>query len=121
MVMLNRVRFRPGPRHTVLVAIAALTLASITPSGTKAALGNLDPKFGDGGKVVTPVGAVASVQALAIQTDGKILAGGVSMTRGIYFAENFALVRYNADGTLDSGFGSGGKVTTDYFDDQDHV
>jgi uncharacterized delta-60 repeat protein len=75
--------------------------------------GGLDATFGNGGKVTT---AVASgngsdeAYAVAVQPDGKILvAGNANMGSG---GLDFALVRYNADGTLDTTFGNGGKVTT---------
>jgi uncharacterized delta-60 repeat protein len=47
--------------------------------------------------------------SLALQPDGKIVVAGSS---GL----DFALARYNADGSLDAGFGSGGTVTTDFGD-----
>jgi uncharacterized delta-60 repeat protein len=43
--------------------------------------------------------------AVALQPDGKIVAAGVS-------DKIFALARYNANGSLDASFGTGGKVTT---------
>ena len=71
--------------------------------------GTLDTSFGTGGKVTTDIGSgYASydvANALGIQSDGKIVAAGGS-------SSNFALVRYNTDGTLDTSFGTGGKVTT---------
>lgn len=74
--------------------------------------GSLDAGFGNGGKVVTPIGDGGDmVYTLAQQPDGKIVAGGTASftpTTG----QDFALVRYNADGSLDNGFGTGGKVTT---------
>lgn len=76
--------------------------------------GSLDPTFGSGGKVITHIlDGFDIAQAVAIQNDGKIVvAGGTT---------DFALVRYNADGTLDSTFGSGGIVTTDFFGSFDEV
>jgi uncharacterized delta-60 repeat protein len=72
--------------------------------------GSLDTTFGTGGKVITPIGSgYDQAHALGIQSDGKIVAAG-SSDNGIKY--NFALVRYNANGTLDTGFGTGGKVTT---------
>jgi uncharacterized delta-60 repeat protein len=75
--------------------------------------GSLDPTFGSGGTVTTEVGdaqfPVAIPNGLALQADGKIVAAGMAVVDG---SGNFALVRYEADGTLDSTFGSGGKVTT---------
>ncbi|MBH8576028.1 DUF4347 domain-containing protein, partial [Nostocaceae cyanobacterium CENA369] len=69
--------------------------------------GTLDNSFGSGGKVTTDIGNATSDTAYSItlQTDGKILLAGSS-------ANNFAVVRYNSDGTLDNSFGSSGKVTT---------
>jgi uncharacterized delta-60 repeat protein len=72
--------------------------------------GALDPTFGSGGRVTTdfttaPDGAFALVVQPA---DGRIVAAGESGTG------DFALARYNTDGSLDGTFGSGGKVTTDF-------
>jgi len=74
--------------------------------------GALDTGFGTGGKVITPVGDAASwANALALQTDGKLVAAGSATNSG---DRNFALARYSPDGGLDTGFGSGGIVTTDF-------
>jgi len=75
--------------------------------------GSLDTTFGAGGKVITNLGGpVDTIFSVALQSDKKILAAGYS---GTYFPDNFdfALVRYNTDGSLDTTFGTGGKVTTD--------
>ena len=53
-----------------------------------------------------------SAVAVAIQPDGKIVAGGWGDPTGAY--EDFALVRYNPDGSLDTTFGDGGRVLTDF-------
>ena len=66
--------------------------------------GTLDPTFGNGGIVTTPVGADAGAFGLALQGT-KLVAAGFSDNR-------FAVVRYNANGSLDSTFGTGGIVTT---------
>jgi uncharacterized delta-60 repeat protein len=71
--------------------------------------GTLDSSFGTGGKVITAIGTSSDVaSSLAIQTDGKIIAAGFTYSMN----EDFALVRYNTDGTLDNTFGVGGKVIT---------
>jgi uncharacterized delta-60 repeat protein len=70
--------------------------------------GSLDPTFGSGGKVIQPGFGGFSI-SLLLQADGKIVAVGTIFTPG-----DFALVRYNSDGSLDPGFGSGGIVTTDF-------
>jgi uncharacterized delta-60 repeat protein len=80
----------------------------------QAAAGDLDPSFGAGGKVITDFAGLAdSVQSLAVQSDGKIIAAGYAQMSNSNF--DFALARYNTDGHLDPAFGSGGKVTTDFF------
>ena len=57
---------------------------------------------------------------MAIQADGKIVAAGKTYD-SIDYNDDFALARYNTDGTLDTSFGTGGKVITaidPYFDDE---
>lgn len=73
--------------------------------------GSLDPSFGSGGQLLTDLGSFDSATALAVQPDGKIVVAGESIAAG---SLDFALVRYNPDGTLDAGFGSGGRVLTDF-------
>jgi uncharacterized delta-60 repeat protein len=77
--------------------------------------GNLDTTFGTGGKVVTDFGAgsINTVDTLAVQPDGKILVAGHAQASASS-RSLLALARYNSDGTLDLGFGTGGKVTTDF-------
>jgi uncharacterized delta-60 repeat protein len=78
-----------------------------------AADGTLDASFGSDGKVITTFDATtgAAARAVAFQRDGKIVvAGGWGSSANS--SPKFALARYNTDGTLDTGFGSGGKVTT---------
>jgi len=54
------------------------------------------------------------------QPDGKIVvAGSSAITNGA--PADFALVRYNTDGSLDTSFNSTGKVTTDFFGDADYA
>ncbi|MFO0841515.1 MAG: hypothetical protein U0797_03810 [Gemmataceae bacterium] len=78
-------------------------LARFNPNGT------LDPTFGTAGEVTTilPVSIPLrnGAHGVVIQPDGKIVAGGGS-------ANGFVLARYNTNGTLDTTFGSGGKVVT---------
>jgi uncharacterized delta-60 repeat protein len=70
--------------------------------------GSLDASFGNGGKVVTPIGSDSLVRTLVQQTDGKLVAAGAAYTGSNY---DFALVRYTEDGNLDATFGNGGKLT----------
>lgn len=72
--------------------------------------GLLDPSFGSGGIVTTPLGSgTGEIYALCIQNDDKILAAGYSLN-GSY--NDFTLARYDTNGALDSGFGTGGIVIT---------
>jgi len=74
--------------------------------------GTLDSSFGTGGIVVTPVGTGSDFASdIALQTDGKILVAGFASVSG---NENFALVRYESNGSLDTTFGTGGKVFTNF-------
>src|SRR5678815_3391148 len=79
--------------------------------------GSLDTSFGDGGIVTTffPQGSYAF--DVALQSDGKIVAAGtvfVAFDPGEMSDTDFALARYNPDGTADTTFGSGGQVMTDF-------
>lgn len=73
--------------------------------------GSLDGTFGAGGTVFTDIGVDDFGESVVIQTNGKILVGG-SAAIGENF-EDFALVRYNADGGLDTSFANGGISTHD--------
>jgi len=74
--------------------------------------GSLDTTFGTSGKVTTTIGSGNSqALALGIQSGGKIVAAGRSYN-STGSKNDFALVRYNANGTLDTTFGTGGIVTT---------
>jgi uncharacterized delta-60 repeat protein len=80
--------------------------------------GSLDQSFGNGGIVTTifPEGSYAD--AVALQPDGKIVAAGtvfVEFNIGDSSDTDFALARYNRDGTPDATFGNGGQVSTDFF------
>jgi uncharacterized delta-60 repeat protein len=83
--------------------------------------GSLDPSFGSGGKVSTAFSGAQSIQAVALQTDGRILLVGSTSVTGQIVATNFLVVRLNADGSLDSTFGNSGKVATDFFGNYDQA
>ncbi|MCP4927089.1 MAG: hypothetical protein GY916_14235, partial [Gammaproteobacteria bacterium] len=73
--------------------------------------GSLDISFGGGdGIVTTDIGSSHDMgYSITVQSDGKILVGGASDDGGNY---DFALTRYNSDGTLDTGFGGGDGIVT---------
>jgi uncharacterized delta-60 repeat protein len=80
--------------------------------------GTLYSGFGTGGEVITPVGSSDEfIVSLARQLDDKIVAAGYS-NNGT--DNDFAVVRYKADGSLDNTFGSGGIVTTQVGSDNDN-
>ncbi len=81
--------------------------------------GTLDNTFGTGGKVIMNFGgAYASSGSITVLNNGKLLAAGNANVIGSTNPD-FALARYNNDGSLDNTFGSGGKVTTDFTADSD--
>jgi uncharacterized delta-60 repeat protein len=80
--------------------------------------GTLDTGFGGDGKVATDL-TLKQDQAIgvAVQADGKVVAAGDAGQGGAN--PRFGLVRYNSDGTLDNGFSSDGKLTTDFTPKED--
>jgi serralysin len=82
----------------VILFSAAFSLA------VQAGSGDLDGLFGGGGKIVRDS---LPATGLALQPDRKMVTVGLG-TLG------FELLRHNADGTLDTGFGNGGRVNTSF-------
>jgi uncharacterized delta-60 repeat protein len=74
--------------------------------------GKLDRAFGDGGVVATSVATRSEAEAVAVQPDGKFLVAGSAKEPDD--DSDVALARYNADGSLDQSFGSGGVVISDF-------
>jgi uncharacterized delta-60 repeat protein len=115
----NAVALQPDGK--ILIAGSAETADSfpsdfgvvrLNPNGT------LDSSFGVGGLTWVNFGNEDQAYALVIQSDGKILLAGPERTSG---NSNFAMVRFNADGVLDSSFGTGGKVIKDHFGNNDYA
>jgi uncharacterized delta-60 repeat protein len=90
----------------------AFVLARYNPDGS------LDSSFGNGGQVFDSyAGPSDGVATVALQSDGKILAAGIADMTPAGASErigDFAISRYNPDGTLDGTFGASGKVLTDF-------
>lgn len=78
--------------------------------------GSLDKNFGDTGKVITSIGKWGVIHALTLDSKGKILAAG-QVTFGEY--PDFAVLRYNTDGSLDTSFGTGGLFTINFSTQED--
>jgi uncharacterized delta-60 repeat protein len=109
--------FRFMMRHSstqlfALITTTLLGLAVATWPVAASPLGDgiLDPTFGNNGTRTTELGGYAEGRALAIQADGKLLVAGYAA--GVD-DDDFTLVRYLSDGTLDLSFDSDGSVTTD--------
>jgi uncharacterized delta-60 repeat protein len=74
--------------------------------------GTLDPAFDTDGKVTTPIGAREDdAYAVALLPGGKILAGGHTFNGANY---DFSMAQYKTDGSLDTSFGTGGTLVTDF-------
>src|SRR5262249_26455411 len=91
--------------------------SATVPSGNEFGLarylpdGSLDPTFGSGGTLSAGLpGADDGANAVVILKGGKILCAG--WTRLV--KQDFALARFNKDGTPDSSFGVGGFIATDF-------
>ncbi|MGL5095900.1 MAG: delta-60 repeat domain-containing protein, partial [Planctomycetia bacterium] len=81
------------------------------------AVGLLDPTFSGDGKTVTSLVARSDeARAVAVQADGKIVAVGKAFN-GTH--NDFAVARYNVDGSLDTTFSGDGKLTIDFGGGQD--
>jgi uncharacterized delta-60 repeat protein len=76
--------------------------------------GSLDASFGDGGAVRTDITSYDSANAVVIQPDGKILAAGWVYDSETYLFNDMLLARYHPDGSLDTNFGDGGLVLSDF-------
>jgi uncharacterized delta-60 repeat protein len=100
-------------RFVLIVAIATTIVASLSVSARvsfAAGDGDLDSSFGSGGIVTTDFsGRNNSAAAIALQSDGKIVVAGDALSA--LGPPDFAAARYNTDGSLDSSFGTGGRVT----------
>jgi uncharacterized delta-60 repeat protein len=93
------------------LARAVLAAAGVLAS-TSASAQTLDASFGAGGKVITSFGGVnEAARSVAVQPDRRIVLAG---SRALNGNNDFALARYNPDGTLDAGFGAGGRAITDF-------
>src|SRR6266540_534170 len=98
-------------RVSVVPALLLAVLVFFAVASAQAAPGDLDTSFGTGGKVTTSFGSFYDeIDGLALQPDGKIVAGGYVETSST--DSDFGLARYNPNGSLDTSFGTGGKVTT---------
>lgn len=96
-----------------LYTVVLVVILSVSAPVCFSQRGVLDVTFGNNGKVVTKMGDstvdAEQIYALATQPDDKIVAVGTARVGTLL---RYALARYKPNGTLDSTFGSNGKVTT---------
>ena len=93
------------------VVLATLLVGVLFAAAAQAAPGDLDPIFSADGEQTTDFGSGADIAGgVALQSDGKIVAVGQTGT-GQY---DFALARYNPNGSLDPSFSGDGKQTTNF-------
>jgi uncharacterized delta-60 repeat protein len=93
--------FKPGGKDR-----AEFTVLRYNPDGT------LDSDFGESGKVTSEIGDSSdSANSVALQDDGKIVVAGDTLAPG---NNDFAVARYNANGSLDTSFNGTGKATADF-------
>jgi len=112
--------FRPRSRsHETASAVVVQPDGKVAAAGRPGFLlaryhpdGSLDRSFGRGGRVETGFG-VSSVNALALQPDAKLVAAGRAGA-GDGTSSDFALVRYDSNGRLDTSFDGGGRVLTTF-------
>ena len=83
-----------------------LALVRLNPNGS------LDPTFGSSGSVVTDVGASATINAVTLQSDGKIVVAGSRANENQVDGADILVARYAADGRLDPTFDGDGWLVT---------
>ena len=103
-------------RLTWKASLIATVVSTLAFSVALAASGDLDTTF-DGDGRVTSFASPANpgrndvVQGIAVQADGKIVAAGYSYIPSTATSD-FAVTRYNTEGTLDATFSGDGRLLT---------
>jgi uncharacterized delta-60 repeat protein len=103
--------------YTRILTINDFVVARFNDDGT------LDSSFGTNGYVATDITGndhFDEARAIALQPDGRIVVAGQSdlLGNGAY---DFAIVRYNGDGTVDTGYGTQGIATVEFSADPDQA
>lgn len=117
-----RTSIRAASTAAALPAVAAVALAAFAAAALSAAT-DRDPSFGGGAGLVTTDfdGSDDQAYAVALQTDGRIVVAGGRNVDDDFSPNDFALARYNSDGSLDGSFNDDGRVITDFGTDRDHA
>jgi uncharacterized delta-60 repeat protein len=102
-----------------LVLVFILSLGPLQPPTAAASLdlqagffsaGDLDPEFGEAGKLIIPNASGIENNSLAIQPDGKLLLAAVVGDP----IPGTAILRFLPDGSPDSSFGGDGRIETSF-------
>lgn len=109
--VLNKLALRPDGRIIAVGSAPNLNGGSDFAIATLNANGSLDQSFG-GGQVTAQINATDRLTSFALQTDGKIVAAGLT---GNVPNIQLTLLRFNPDGTLDSSFDGDGKLAANLF------
>jgi uncharacterized delta-60 repeat protein len=107
----HAVAIQPGDQKIVVAGLGGPPFESDFALARYTTAGALDPTFSaPDGKLTTDFGGVSFADDVALQADGKILVAGTDNSH----TGDFALARYNTDGSLDTSFSCDGKQVTDF-------
>lgn len=101
-------------KNSFFALLGCSVLALLAGKSLHAQPGTPDLSFGNNGMVVTDFGTQNEFNegyTVLVQPDGKIIVGGYVNANG---SDNIAAIRYNANGTLDTAFGTGGVAMNDF-------
>ncbi len=97
-------------KYTLVIFYFSFIVCFFSIINCKAQVGSLDISFDLDGKLTTAIGSTYDAgNAVAIQSDGKIIVAGASSNGA---NAEFAVLRYNSNGSLDNSFDLDGKTTT---------
>ncbi|MFN6964931.1 MAG: FG-GAP-like repeat-containing protein [Pyrinomonadaceae bacterium] len=99
---------KAGTLLTAVAGLAAVIFAGMAGVAAAQSAGAFDPSFGTGGKVYAVPANFMPAQDVAVQADGKIVLVGSST--GPDGTSDFGVVRLNANGSVDTSFGTGGLI-----------
>jgi uncharacterized delta-60 repeat protein len=106
-----RTRIPLGVLAAGAATLLATAIAAAPASAQAASAGSLDPTFGTGGVATVP--GDFSVGTMLTQPDGTIIAEG-TVTNATTGLDEFGVVKYNANGTLDTSFGTDGQAAAGF-------
>lgn len=109
----DSVAFRSCCRAFAILSLAAIAIPAFAQAG------DLDPTFGNGGRVFTQVPAPLEhspyeydplAESMLVQPDGRILVSGRFWEDKLSYWYGTLILRYLSDGSLDPSFGTNGIV-----------